>query len=139
MASRARNLKSAQSKVFHAVEGSTTLLDLLEIAHSTAHKTTFIDALFKILPTAFDRFDKKLDEQFSLFTAWFGSYANSKTIFPGISAALQHRQHYFLETRFKKRMFISDIGLDWTAKDKSSFFSKVNSASGFVIESLSLF
>ena len=136
MASKPRKLKSALTKVFTAVEGNPKLLDLLEIATSAARKTIFIDALLEIQPTAFDRSgsEKNSDKLFHIFTAWFGSYAHSKTLFSGIYAALQHRQKYFLETRFMKRQFISDIGLDWTAYAKSSFFSKVNSAYGVVGE-----
>jgi len=98
MSSKARKLKSAQSKVFTAVESNLKLLDLLEIATSTSRKVIFIETLLEILPTAFDRSDKtKPEELFNIFTAWFGNYGDSNTLFTGISAALQHRQHYFIE------------------------------------------
>lgn len=133
MASRARKLKFAQSKVFTTVEGNRELLDLLEIATSTSRKVIFINALLEILPTAFDRSDKTNPEElFNVFTAWFGIYGHSNTLFTGISAALQHRQLYFSEMRFKKRQFISDIGLDWTADAKNSSFSKVISVCDIV-------
>jgi len=129
MASRARKLKSQQANVFNAVEGNSRLLDLLEIATSTAQKATFIEALLEILPTAFTQFksDKKPAELFDVFTAWFGEYHNSNTIFSEIHAALQYRKKFFLDMRSMKRYFIRDIGLDWTADDKSLFFGKVNS------------
>ena len=131
MSSKGRKLKSAQSKVFSAVEGNPKLLDLLEVATSTAQKADFVKTLLEILPTAFDRFNnlKTPDELFTLFTGWFGNYEDSEGLFSGIQAAIQHRQKYFLETRFKKRQFISAIGLDWTPDTRSLFFSKVNSAS----------
>jgi hypothetical protein len=132
MASRARKLKSQQDKVFRTVEDNPKLLDLLEIATSTARKTIFIDALLEILPTAFIHFDKNPDELFTVFTAWFGNYNHSNTLFNRIHVALQHRQQYFLEMRIKKRQFISDIGLDWTVDVKSSFFDKVNSVCNVV-------
>ena len=134
--SKPRKLKAAQSKLFNAVDGNPELLDLLETATSTARKTIFIDALLKILPTAFDRSDKENpDELFAVFTTWFGSFDDANSLFSGIHAAIEHRGKYFLETRFKKRQFISSIGLDWTADAKSLFFSKVNSAYGVVGES----
>ena len=136
MASKARKLKSVQDKVFNAVEDNSKLLDLLEIATSTARKTIFINALLEILPTAFGRFDKKPDELFSVFTSWFGDYDQSNPLFTGIYAALQHRQHYIWDNRFLKRKFITDIGLDWTANVKSEFFSKVNSLCNVVGEGL---
>lgn len=137
MASKQRKLKAMQAKVFNAVEGNSLLLDLLEIATSAARKTAFIYALLQILPSAFDRLvsDKKPDDLFLVFTAWFGSYDQSNTIYSGIYAALQHRQRYIFESRFKKREFISNIGLDWTADVKSTFFSKVNFPCGVVRES----
>lgn len=136
MASRARKLKSVQDKVFNAVEHNPKLLDLLEIASSTARKSIFIDALLKILPTAFAHFDKKPEELFSVFTSWFGNYDHYNTLFPAIYAALQHRQHFLWDNRFKKRQFITDIGLDWTADIKSKFFSEVNSLCDVVGEGL---
>ena len=135
MTSRARKVKAEQLRALTAVEDNPKLLDLLEIATSSARKTIFINALIDILPTAFARFDKNPEQRFDIFTAWFGNYDQTNTFYSGIKAALHHRQQYFLETRFKKRQFISDIGLDWTADAKSSFFSKVNSACGVVGES----
>jgi hypothetical protein len=126
MASKARKLKAHQAKIFNTVENSTILLDLLETSISSARKTIFIQALIRSLPTAFDRFDKEPHLYFDIFTTWFGNYQQSTIHFSRINAALQHRQQYFLETRFKKRQFISDIGLDWTPDDKVTFFSKVN-------------
>ena len=133
MTSRARMLKAAQFEILTAVEANPQLLDLLEIATSTSRKVIFIKALLEILPTAFDHSDKKNNEElFNVFTAWCGIHSHSNTHFTGISAALQNRKQYFLEMRFKKRQFISDIGLDWTADDKSSSFSKVISACDIV-------
>ena len=63
MASKARKLKAAQSKVFTAVEGNQKLLDLLEIATSTSQKVIFIESLLEILPTAFDHSDKMNPEE----------------------------------------------------------------------------
>ena len=108
------------------------LLDLLEISTTAAQKSIFITAFLKFLPTAFDWLDKKPDDPFSLFTIWFEGYADSKSLYSCIYAALQHRQRYLLETRFQKRQFITHISLDWTADDKSTFFSKVISACGYV-------
>lgn len=136
MASRARKLKSEQDKVFNAVENTSKLLDLLEIATSTARKSIFFDALFEILPTAFAHFDKNSEGLFTVFTSWFGGYNQSKTLFPGINEALKHRQKYIWDSRFKKRGFIKDIGLDWTANDKSDFFSKVSPLCNDVGENL---
>jgi len=70
--------------------------------------------------------------QSKVFTAWFGNYGDSNTLFTGISAALQHRQHYFIKIRFEKRQFIGDIGLDWTADAKNLSFSKVISTCDIV-------
>jgi hypothetical protein len=128
-------LKAQQAKVFSAVEANQKLLDLLKIATSPAGKTLFIDSLLEILPTTFDQTDKQPDDLFALFPTWFGNYANSNVLFTGISASLRHRQHYFLENRFKKRQFISDIGLDWTADAKSLFYSKVYSACDIIWKS----
>ena len=134
MASRARKLKSEQHKVFNAVEDNPKLLDLLEIARSTAQQSIFIDALLEILPTAFAHFDKNSQELFTVFTSWFSNYNHSNTSFPGIYAALQHRQQYIWDNRFKKRQFIKDIGLDWTADIKFDFISKVSSCSNDIVE-----
>jgi hypothetical protein len=135
MSSKGRKLKAAQSTAFTTVENNDKLLDLLEISTSTPRKVIFIKALLEILPTAFDRSDKTDPEElFNVFTSWFGNYVQSNTLFTGISASLRYRQRHFLETRFKKRQFISRIGLDWTADTKSSSFSKVNSACDIIGE-----
>jgi hypothetical protein len=131
MSSKPRKLQTAQSQAFKAVEGSPDLLDLLEIATTTTLKENFITSLLNILPSAFDQSDKtKPEDLFLIFTSWFGTHAHSN-LFPRISAAIKQRKHYLLEIRFKKREFISDIGLDWTAAVKTSVISKVSSA--FVI------
>jgi hypothetical protein len=96
MSSKGRKLISLQSRVFTAVEGNPQLLDLLEIATSTARKAIFIESLLKIIPAAFPNSDKNPEELFTLFTTWFGSYAKSNTLYCGINAALKHRQQYFL-------------------------------------------
>jgi glutathionylspermidine synthase len=127
MASRARKLKSKQDKAFNAVEENPNLLDLLEIATSPARQSIFIVALLEILPTAFAQFNQNPEGLFTLFTSWFSSYHQSITHFPCIHAALKHREHYIWDNRFKKRQFIKDIGLDWTADIKSDFIAKVNS------------
>lgn len=141
MSSKARKLKSLQSRVFSAVENNSQLLVLLESATSTTQKTVFIKALLTIYPTAFLGFSKmdNPDELFTVFTAWFGSYADSTTLFSGINAALKRRHQYIFENRYKKRQFIHDIGLDWTADAKALFFSKVNSLCGVVGEFSFLF
>jgi len=127
MSSKPRKLKAQQSHVFNAVEQKPILLDLLEIATSSDRKTIFIEALLEFEPTAFVHSDnKKPEDLFKVFTAWFGNYDNSKALFPGIKDALQYRQQYFLERRFIRRQFITKIGLDWTPDDKSNYFSKVN-------------
>jgi hypothetical protein len=126
MPSKAQKLKTEQSSIiFPTVEANPKLLDLLEIATTSARKTIFINALISILPTAFASFDKTPEQLFDIFTTWLGNYNQT---FSGINAALHCRQRYILETRFNKRKFISDIGLDWTPDLMSSFFSKVNSA-----------
>ena len=117
------------------MNGNPELLDFLEISTTAAQKSIFIAAFLKFLPTAFDQLDKKPDDPFSLFTTWFGGYADSKSLYSCIYAALQRRQRYLLETQFQKQQFITHIGLDWTADDKSTFFSKVISACGFLEES----
>ena len=126
--SKARKFKSAVFKVFTALEGNPGLLDLLEVATSTGRMTAFMVALLDFLPgpTVFDRYDKKPEDLCNLLTAWFRDYSDFTTHFSGINAALQDRQRYVLETRFKKRHFITAIGLDWTADAKSTFFSQVN-------------
>ena len=115
-------------ELFMAVEDTPKLLDLLTITTSTTQKAIFIKSLLETLPTAFKTYDKQTDDLFSLFTTWFGCYPDSDATFAGTSAALQHRQWFILENRFKKPEFISEIGLDWTAEKKSQFFSKVDSA-----------
>ena len=135
MASKARRLKHKQYQVFTAVENHPNLLDMLEIATSPARKVIFIDSLLKVLPTAFHHLGNKSSEDlFSLFTAWFGEYPDSKTNFSRINAAIQHRQKNFLENRYKKRRFLTELGLDWTEEDKSVFFStEVISAYDFIV------
>jgi hypothetical protein len=133
--SKTRKLKAAQSKVFSTVEGNHKLLDLLVTTTSTSQKVIFINALLEILPTAFDRSDKTTPEElFNIFTTWFGNYVESNTNFSGIHTALHHRHRDILERRFKKRQFISEIGLDWTADAKALFYSKVNYVCGDVEE-----
>jgi hypothetical protein len=110
------------------VEGNPKLLDLLEIATSTARKTVFIESLLDDLSitTPFARFDKTPDELFDVFTTWFGDYDQSNTLFSGIYSALQYRQQFFLDMRAQKRQIIWEIGLSWTADVKSSNLSKVS-------------
>lgn len=129
MASRDRRTKSHQSTVFRNVECNPTLLDLLEITTSDAQKTKFIKALLEILPTAFlDKFSgDNYIEVFNIFMAWFGHPGNSKT-FSRISSSIQLRKQYIFDGRFKKRTFLTEIGLDWSEGYKSYFISKVNSA-----------
>ena len=132
MPSRARKAISHQGKVFGAVEGSPELLKLLENAISTPQKATFIRSLLDILPSASEtsgdqsgeRSDLKLFENFTLT---FGTFPSSKTCFPATAAAIQLRKEKIVDTRFKKRRFITEIGLDWTAEFKTEFISKVNS------------
>jgi hypothetical protein len=126
MSSKARKAKAAQPILFSTVETNSKLLDLLEIATTHDRKAIFIQSLLEILPTAFARFDKPPVDLFNIFTTWFGNYAQSETLLPGISAALHHRQKYFLDNRKVKRGFICDIGLDWTVEFKTSSISKVN-------------
>jgi hypothetical protein len=125
MSSKSRKAQSHQEKVFRVVEGSPKLLDLLENATSTPKKAIFIGSLLEILPSAFDTSGDH--DPFANFTLTYGAFPNSKTRFPGTAAAIQHRQENIEDNRFKKREFISDIGLDWTAKDTTKFLSKVNS------------
>jgi hypothetical protein len=141
MASKTRKLRIQQNQVFTAVENNPNLLDMLEIATSPARKIIFIDTLVKGLPTAFHHFgNKSSDDLFKLFTTWFGEYPDSKTIFCGINAAIQHRQQYFLEKRYQKRLFLTELGLDWTKEDKSIFFStEVISVYGFIGKSSFLY
>jgi hypothetical protein len=131
MPSRARSAKAAQDRLFQAVEGSPKLIELLEMATSTPKKTIFINTLLEILPTAFDSFEtsgKQPDDLFALFTSRFGSFPNRQTRFEMVFVALNNRNIYILESRNKKRQFISDIGLDWTPDTKTNFFTKVNTA-----------
>lgn len=125
MASRARRLERRQNYVFSALENNPVLLDLLEIASSTATKPLFTKALLDNFPDAFSNCDQDPETIFRVFTSWFSSYDKSHTSFPGISTALQQRQHRIWDNRSMKRQFITDIGLDWTAKYKSTFFSEV--------------
>jgi hypothetical protein len=126
--SKDRKVKAHQAKVFKTVESNPTLLDLLETATSSARKTIFIKAVIDDFKTAFVDFKsgKNLEDLFLLFTAWFGSFDESNTTYPGIYAALQHRKNYFSEHRSQKLQFLTDIGLDWTADIKASFLSNVN-------------
>ena len=124
MASKERKSIPQQKQVFTAVEDSPVLLDMLEIATSPELKVIFIETLVKALPSAFHRTGNKSSEDlFRLFTTWFGQYADSKTIFSKIDAAIRHRQQFFMENRFNKRVFVKEIGLDWTEEKKSDFFS----------------
>jgi hypothetical protein len=140
LASKARKLRSMLNQVFTAVESSPILLDMLEIATSPARKVIFFDTLVKLehLPTAFLHLCNKSpasDDLFNLFTAGFGDFPNSKTIFSRIDAALQHRQQFILETRFNKRLFVIEVGLDWTEEVKTIFFStEVISAYDFILK-----
>jgi hypothetical protein len=129
MSSKNRKMKSAASKIYTAVENDPNLLNLLEITTSTGEKSNFIKALLKTLPTAFsasDRSSKDFEGLFKLFVAWFGDYPEFTTDFSRVNAALNHRLRYKMDNRTQKRSFIRAIGLDWTADDKSSFFSQVN-------------
>lgn len=127
--SKLRRIKADMSTIFSTVESNPMLLDLLEIATSDARKIIFIKKLIAILPTAFSSLNEcAVLSKFDIFTIQFGSYNQSTTIFSRVAAAIYRRKHYFLETRYKKREFISDIGLDWTPDTKSSFFSKVKYA-----------
>lgn len=128
MSSKARKLTIQQARVFRTVEDTPTLLNLLGIATSAPQKANFIETLLQNMPDAFLSSDKQPDDLFALFTAWFGSFNNSNTIFSGISAALKLREQNLLEHRFKKREFMRDIGLDWGEDAKSFYFSNVNSA-----------
>jgi hypothetical protein len=125
---KTRKLISQQSYVLSTVENNPKLLDLLEIATSTAQKAAFIECLLDDLSitTPFSRFDKTPNELFDIFTAWFGHYAKSEELFYGIYSALQYRQRFFLDMRAQKRQFIREIGLNWTSDVKSSYFSKVS-------------
>jgi hypothetical protein len=124
MSSKDRKSIPQQKQVFTAVENSPVLLDMLEIATSPERKIIFIDTLVKALPSAFHRTGNKSSEDlFMLFTAWFGQYADSKTIFSKIYAATRHRQQFFMENRYNKRLFVKEIGLEWTEDNKSDFFS----------------
>lgn len=127
MSSRPRKALAEQFIIFSTVETNSQLLDLLEIATTPDRKAIFIQSLLDILPTAFARFDSKPPaDLFLIFTTWFGKYPESETLLPGITAALHHRQKYYLENRKLKRGFISDIGLDWTANIKNLSISKVS-------------
>jgi hypothetical protein len=132
MASKGRKDKAEQPAVFSTIETNSKLLDLLEIAITPDRKAIFIRSLLQDLPTAFGRFDKPLVDLFIIFTAWFGKHGQSETLYPKITAALHHRQKFYLDHRKVKRDFISNIGLDWTAEVKNSSFSKVNSLYGNV-------
>jgi hypothetical protein len=139
MASRDRRLKSQQTTVFRTVDCNPTLLDLLEITTSDVQKTNFIKALLEILPTAFlDKFSgDNYIEVFNIFMAWFGHPGNSQT-FTKIASSIQLRKQYKFDERFKKREFLTEIGLDWSEAYKDYFISKVNSAYNAARKSLSL-
>lgn len=125
--SNSRKAIAREAKVFSTVEGSHKLLGLLLVATSTPRKATFIQSLMDILPSAFGSSGKLPDDLFADFTRTFGTFPNSKTRFPQTAAALHHRLEEITDKRFKKREFISDLGLDWNADDKSWAISKVNS------------
>jgi hypothetical protein len=130
MTSNSRKAKAREAKVFSTVEGSHKLLGLIQIATSTPRKATFIRSLLDYLPSAFGSSDKLPDDLFADFTRTFGTFPNSKTSFPQTAAALDYsiyRLEDITDNRFKKREFISDLGLDWNADDKSRVISKVNS------------
>ena len=127
MTSKSRRAKAREAKLFSAVEGSTKLLDLLQMATTTPRKATFIQSLLDTLSSAFGSSDKQPDDLFTHFTTNFGTFHNSDTCFPQTAAALEHRLKNIEDNRFKKREFLSDLGLDWDAKEKSKFISNVNS------------
>jgi hypothetical protein len=127
MTSSYRKATGRQAKVFSTVEGSDKLLGLIQIATSTPRKATFIRSLLDILPSAFGTSDKLPDDLFADFTRTFGTFLNSRTRFPQTAAALNYRLEDITDNRFKKREFISDLGLDWNADDKSRVISKVSS------------
>jgi hypothetical protein len=127
MTSKSRKAKAREAKLFSTVEGSPKLLDLLQIATTTPRKATFIQPLLDTLSSAFGSFDKQPDDLFTHFTTNFGTFHHSDTCFPQTAAALEHRLKNIEDNRFKKREFISDLGLDWDAKKKSKFLSNVNS------------
>lgn len=141
--SKARKLKAEQFRIFTTVEDNPKLLDLLEIATTSARKIIFIESLIDVLPltTAFARLEKEPAQLFDIFTIWFGIYPQSDTFFKQVHAALYYRRKYYLDFRSMKRQFISDIGLDWTPHVKSLFFKKVESVcsavrkSSFLMES----
>lgn len=114
--------------MFYAVEGSPRLLELLEKAASTPQKADFIQTLQENLPTAIGTTDKQPDDLFALFKSQFRDFPNADIDFPATTVALNNRDLSVLERRNKKRQFISDIGLSWTADFKALFFSKVNPA-----------
>ena len=126
--SKTRRVLSQQAYVFRTVEGNPKLLDLLEIATSTAQKAVFIQSLLDVLdPTStFSLFNKPYNELFDIFSLWFGGYKNFKNLFSGIHSALQYRKQFFLDIRAQKRQLIWEIGLGWTADVKASYLSKVS-------------
>ena len=130
MSSRSNNLNHQQPTVFSAVEESPDLLDLLANATSPAIKKIFIESLLEIFPTAFAPHNnlKAPDDLFLIFTTRFGREAQSMAIYPRVYAALKLRHMFVFQLREEKRDFIRDLGLDWTAAQRSSYFSKVNSA-----------
>ena len=130
MATKARKSNSKLFHVFHAVENNYILLDMLEIATSSPRKAIFIDTLKDTLkehlPAAFVKSGNKSPEDlFKLFTTGFGEDPDYKTTFSRIEAAVQHRKKYFMEKRYKNRLFLRQLGLDWTEARKRIFLSSV--------------
>ena len=126
MSSKDRKSIPQQKQVFTAVEDSPVLLDMLEIATSSPRKAIFIDNLKKHLPAAFINYGNKSPEDlFNLFTTGFGEVPDYKTTFSRIDAAVQHRKKYFLEKRYKNRLFLRELGLDLTEARKRLFLSTV--------------
>ena len=75
-----RKLFSQQAYVLSTVEGNPKLLDLLEIATSSAQKTLFIKFLLDVLSITshFAQLDKTPVELFDVFTAWSGTHSNTR-------------------------------------------------------------
>ena len=93
--SKARKLKVEQFRIFTTVtvEDNPKLLDLLEIATTSARKIIFIESLIDVLPltTAFACLEKEPAQLFDIFTIWFGIYPQSNTFFKQVHAALYYR------------------------------------------------
>ena len=111
LSTKERKLFSQQVYVLSTVENNPILLDLLEIATSSAQKTVFIESLLDDLSISshFSQLDKTPFELFDVFTAWAGTHSNTR--FSGVDSALQYRKIFFLDERAQKRQFISEIGL----------------------------